>query len=334
MSDETSEPNFQDELEELPPVEPPSARFIVQLFVIPAIIVIAIVGVYTLFGRLAAGEQDWRELVTELRSANEHRRWRAALGLAQMLRNDQANEADSELSNNPEIGKALVELFEEQLAAGKTDPVIKQQVYLATTLAYLNQPRRVFPPLQKAALSEDYDRETRKAAAQSLAVLCGRANEIPQFRTELLSMPDVHEGIIDLTRDEDPLFRQTGAFILGLISEKAARERLKVLLNDSDSEVRVNAAIALARQHKTDGWPVFQEVLNKTANTTEAESVERQQIDLVVLKNTLKAVGDLENQWSEEQKQQLIGWIEPIADSHPEARIRTDAELSLQALRG
>ncbi|WP_166831466.1 HEAT repeat domain-containing protein [Thalassoroseus pseudoceratinae] len=333
MSDETSEPNSQDELEELPPVEPPSAKFIVQLFVIPAIIVIGIVGVYTLFGRLAAGEQDWRELVTELRSANEHRRWRAALGLAQMLRNDLATDSDSELSNNPEIGKALVDLFEEQLAAGKTDPVIKQQVYLATTLAYLNQPRRVIPPLQQAALTEDYDRETRKAAAQSLAVLSGRSSEVPELRTELLAVPDVVEGMIDLTHDEDALFRQTGAFILGLIPEKSTRDRLEVLLNDGDSEVRANAAIALARQQVTAGWPVFRDVLTQTANKTEPESVERQQVNLVVLKNTLKAVGDLAGKWSDAETEQLIEWIQPIADSHPESRIRTDADLALQALR-
>ena len=33
---------------DLPPVEPPSAAFIVQLFVVPAMIVIAVVGVWAL----------------------------------------------------------------------------------------------------------------------------------------------------------------------------------------------------------------------------------------------------------------------------------------------
>ncbi|MCA9118121.1 MAG: hypothetical protein KDA79_23780, partial [Planctomycetaceae bacterium] len=71
--------------EELPPVEPPSAGFIVQLFLVPGLIVAAIIGVWVLFGRIAEGRQDWRELVAELPSGNEQRRWRAALGLAQML---------------------------------------------------------------------------------------------------------------------------------------------------------------------------------------------------------------------------------------------------------
>ncbi|HLQ43503.1 MAG TPA: hypothetical protein VK137_02140, partial [Planctomycetaceae bacterium] len=48
---------------DLPPVEPPSGRFIVQLFVVPGLIVAAIVGVWLLFGKLASAEQDWQKLV-------------------------------------------------------------------------------------------------------------------------------------------------------------------------------------------------------------------------------------------------------------------------------
>ena len=67
--------------EELPPVTPPSAGFIVQLFLIPALIVMAVVAVWALFGKLADSDNDWKQLATELSSSNEHRRWRAALGL-------------------------------------------------------------------------------------------------------------------------------------------------------------------------------------------------------------------------------------------------------------
>ena len=54
----------------LPDVQPPSAGFIVQLFVVPAVIVMVIVAVYVLFGRLASGEADWRQLVTEIGRAH------------------------------------------------------------------------------------------------------------------------------------------------------------------------------------------------------------------------------------------------------------------------
>ena len=54
-------------LADLPPVEPPSARFIVQLFVVPGLIVAVIVGAWLLFGKLASAEQDWQKLVQDLK---------------------------------------------------------------------------------------------------------------------------------------------------------------------------------------------------------------------------------------------------------------------------
>ena len=62
--------------ENLPPVQPPSAGFIMQLFLVPGLIVAAVIAVWALFGKLSASEQDWRHLVAEVRSNNEHRRWR------------------------------------------------------------------------------------------------------------------------------------------------------------------------------------------------------------------------------------------------------------------
>ena len=74
--------------DDLPPVQPPSAGFIVQLFVVPGLIVLAVVAVWALFGRIAAGDQDWRKLTLELQSPNDHIRKRAMYGLAQVLDQD------------------------------------------------------------------------------------------------------------------------------------------------------------------------------------------------------------------------------------------------------
>src|SRR5258707_14265223 len=90
MSSSDPESDIAQIPEDLPPVEPPSAGFIIQLFVVPGLIVLAIVGVYLVFGKLATGGQDWREQVADLRHPNEHRGWRGGLGLAQLLTADQA----------------------------------------------------------------------------------------------------------------------------------------------------------------------------------------------------------------------------------------------------
>ena len=68
------------ELPDLPPVEAPSVGFVVQLFVIPAAVVVVVIIVWLLFGKLAGGERDPMEYVRQLRlpSAN----WRSAYELA------------------------------------------------------------------------------------------------------------------------------------------------------------------------------------------------------------------------------------------------------------
>src|SRR3954454_3077499 len=77
-------------LADLPPVEPPSAGFIVQLFVIPAVVVAVVVVVWLLFGKLAGGERDAMDYVRLLRSpdANWRAATRAAFELASLIQND------------------------------------------------------------------------------------------------------------------------------------------------------------------------------------------------------------------------------------------------------
>ena len=108
--------------EELPPVTPPSAGFIVQLFLIPALIVMAVVAVWALFGKLADSDNDWKQLATELSSSNEHRRWRAALGLAQLLQNEQIYPPRDQqpLATNPVVVDSLTQLLSESLASTTT----------------------------------------------------------------------------------------------------------------------------------------------------------------------------------------------------------------------
>src|SRR5687768_12143051 len=94
--------------EHLPPVEPPSAAFIVQLFLVPALIVAAVIGLYLLFGKLAAGDTDWRQLVSDIKSDNPNVRWRAALNLAEGLDSDESRGLDGQqLASIPEIATAL-----------------------------------------------------------------------------------------------------------------------------------------------------------------------------------------------------------------------------------
>ena len=85
---------------DLPPVEPPTAGFIAQLFLIPALIVCVLVAVYLLFGKIAGGQRSPQEYLTDLRGANEERRWLAAHELALFLQHDQKWQNDEQLAKD------------------------------------------------------------------------------------------------------------------------------------------------------------------------------------------------------------------------------------------
>lgn len=264
--------------EDLPPVKPPSAGFIVQLFLVPGLIVLVIVGVWALFGKLASNDQDWKKLLVEIKNTNTNRRWRAALGLAQMLR---ANEVDdrtnAKLSENPEIAKEICALFYDLLQShSNNESDVKQQTFLARTLGFIDQPKIVIPTLQEA-MKPEHDIDVRKNAIISLAVIVDRAktedgeNLSPQMR-EILAIPNLVDNLLPASYDSDATVRQLTAYALGQIPSKGSRDRLEVMIGDSDTHTRTNAALGLSQQNSKAGLSVFQEVLTTASESTGRDS--------------------------------------------------------------
>jgi hypothetical protein len=316
--------------DDLPPVEPPSAGFLAKLFVIPALIVLAIVGVWALFGRIAASEDNWQDLVKELRSGNEHRRWRAALGLAQMLKADQdLGDEGRSLARDPQVSGELTTLLTDQL--GRTSPTpddYKHQAFLARTLGFLDRPEIVLPALQDA-MKPTRDLDVRRNSIASIALVLGRA----QDRGESVANDALVDVLIETSDDPELSIRQLGVYSLGLAPTRAARQKLEVLAaNDrEDGTIRGNAAVGLARQGSTAGMPFFRKVLKDAA--APGTSPLAQDVELVAVTNTLKAVVSLKDVLTAEERSDVAALISPIADGHATARIRYDAKAALEELR-
>src|SRR3954451_11054457 len=110
-------------LPDLPPVEAPSAGFVVQLFVIPAVVVAVVIVVWLLFGKLAGGERDAMEYVRQLRLSSAN--WRSAFELASLIQND------ARLGSDPRLLGELTDLLSFELDHNE-NPLLTQ--YVALTL--------------------------------------------------------------------------------------------------------------------------------------------------------------------------------------------------------
>src|SRR5256885_587883 len=72
----------------LPPVEPPSAGFIIKLFVVPALIVGVVVGVVICFQWVAQSEVDVKSYLNAI-ERNANNAWQCANDLAYLLQKDE-----------------------------------------------------------------------------------------------------------------------------------------------------------------------------------------------------------------------------------------------------
>ncbi len=310
---------------DLPPVTPPSAGFILQLFVVPALIVLAVVALWTLFGRLAAGEQDWRALAQDMESTNPHIYRRAMFGMAQLLDVDRRRGTEGQqLASNPEVARSLAGLLQKQLESSRTDAdTLSTEVYLSRALGLLDVPADTLPVLNQA-LDAKFETEVRKGAVTSVAMIAGRAREAGQ-PLDSESLPN----LLAMSSDSDPSLRRAAAFTLGLFPDRSAQQQLLVLLEDAaDFMTAVNAAIALSRSDSPAGYAV----LLRAVSLPPSENPDQEQDRVLMQRNALKAISELSPQLTGEQRAALRLPIGKLAETDPRMRLRIDAQAALSAL--
>jgi HEAT repeats len=246
-------------LPDLPPVEAPSAGFVVQLFVIPAVVVLVVIIVWLLFGKLAGGERDAMEYVRQLQlpSAN----WRSAFELASLIQNDPA------IASDPKLLGELTDLLSRELdhyedPKLRDDPKLAQ--YVAHTLGVFQTLEaqalngQVVDPLVPLtrALEPKFDMTIRMAAAGSLAKQAARLEG-------KLDAPLAITALGESAADSDPDLRQLSVYALGFFDSPDAtrilRDRIRT---DEDRFVRYNAAVALGRRGDPAAETTLREMLS------------------------------------------------------------------------
>ncbi|HTN76316.1 MAG TPA: HEAT repeat domain-containing protein [Pirellulaceae bacterium] len=269
----------------LPPVQPPTAGFLVQLFLAPLLIVMIIVVVWLMFSWLAQMGSNPQDLARDIARMNDAS-WQRAYNLAELLRMPKYDylKDDHQLAN--ELGQTLTTLRNSRPdrkrdAAKETDAERKQnkdavyenRIKLEMFLCRVLGEFRVddgLPALVAAAEPDDSSDPqgfvVRSAAVQAIAL---QAKQVPPQKLQeneklmaALIETSKERGEGEFAREEYDKLRSAAAFALGLVGGEEAITRLTQMLDDGDANTRFNAATALARQGDIGALPVLEEMLD------------------------------------------------------------------------
>ncbi len=229
----------------LPPVEPPSAGFLLQLFVVPAIIVACVVLLWFTIESLArSGEQDTDSIMSGLRSSTQG--FQQAKDLADMLA---VPERYPELRTKHDLAGKIAKYLDELVDAGDdAEGAVTMRYFLVSALGEFHVDDGL-PVLVKAARS-DPERDVRRKALNAIAVLAsslGRLNPPQSLTSDALA-----DALVELANDKDELIRSETAFAIGVVAaapdaDPRLDDALRQLADDPYTDARFNAAAALAR---------------------------------------------------------------------------------------
>ncbi|HAA72865.1 MAG TPA: hypothetical protein DCE55_27245 [Planctomycetaceae bacterium] len=284
----------------LPPVEAPTAGFILQLFLIPMMIVSVIVGVWLAFTWMAHLGNDPQDLVAALRVPNESG-WQKADILAEMLRNP----SNDQLKKDVLLAENLAQVLRGQLAAGATDEKsVLMRVFVCRALGEFRV-AEALPALVEAVRTDrtTEDLLVRDAALQAIAVLARNLVAVQDAKV-LQANEQLLAALLDASRDyaeegggsERAKIRSAAAYTLGVVGGQNARDRLGEMLQDAFPNARYNAAIGLCRHGDTRAVPVLLAMLdaqNSQVVEGEVSDSERDRKRSLVMMNAIRAAGRL-----------------------------------------
>jgi HEAT repeat protein len=312
----------------LPPVEPPSAGFIIQLFVIPALIVLLIVSVWLAFNWLVRAASSPEDVVKGLEHGPSVARWQRASELADMLRNKRFAKFKQDGKSAADLARLL---DREILTAGMKEDDVEFRKYLARALGEF-QVQQGTEALVKAATTNRDPREqkVRDGALQAIAV---RAYNLQQLKPpQQIENPQVESTLLRLAEDEDPLIRFQTAYALGKIGTPAALGRLEVMVDDPDADTRYNAAVALAHRGNAKAIETLTEMLDLEEHAAAVREKDDKNVALVrsvIVHTAIEAALELAKQNPQADLTPVVEALDQIVQA--DASQLTKAQLPGQA---
>jgi HEAT repeat protein len=217
-------------------------------FVLPALVFVGWSSWRLFQGLLHPKPSDVFSKIEDIRTARSTGdRWQAAYGMSQAL---QKMIRDKEIAAlEPEKKDLLYREIGELLETHAKDARLKK--YLLLTLGQMGEaPGLVF--LEKHL--QDADAEVRFYSAWGFLDLMTKN---PSFVT-----PDRVKAVGEWTTNPDPAIRKISASWLVQQKDPSVLAKVEGLLADGDTEVRWNAAVALASEGRASAAPVLKEVFD------------------------------------------------------------------------
>jgi HEAT repeat protein len=324
----------------LPPVEQPSARFIIQLFVVPALIVILVLSVWLAFNWLVRStEKDPNQLIAAIEQGPGVARWQRAQELAQRLQDKHY----PEFRQSHEAARELARMLNREIdQAQKADEDIAFRKYLVSALGEFDVEEGTDALLKAAKTNRDSaDQKVRDAAIQALAVRIYNVSKLdPPVQ---LATPELEPTLLELAADTDPVIRFQAAYALGHLGTPAAIKQLQVMVNDPDASTRYNAAVALAHRGDVKSIDTLTEMLdmNEQAGVRDESEEGKPFKRTVIIVSAIDAAHALARQNPKANLAPIIKALEEIASADKETlrkanvseRVAVDAKVALGLLK-
>jgi HEAT repeat protein len=227
----------------------------VQFFLIPLAVVAITVTVYVGFRSLMTDDRRAPDYLSELRTGGSDRRWPAAYELSRLM-------ADPKVRADRSLAPALVNAFER---AKEDDPRVRR--YLALALGRLDPP---LPPAAIDVLMKSLDEPDQAWSPDLLSRIAGWSDiEVGEARISTIWALG-SSGDASVVPRLQPLYGSTDAgirkivvYALGALPGDVQVVTLRKALQDPTSDVRWNAAVALARHGNHEGVPVLRQMLDR-----------------------------------------------------------------------
>jgi hypothetical protein len=314
----------------LPPIEPPSAGFLIQLFLVPGLIVLMILMVWLALNWLARGSDDLYQLIERMKVPSVNR-FQYAHQLATALGSPRHDHFKADSRPAQDLAKILAAEIE---AGELRDEPLNLRIFLCRALGEMHVDDGM-DVLLRAATTQRSQKEldVRTAAVAAIAIRAERASRGPAPKR--LQDPQLHDALLRLADDPQPLVRSFTAMALPWLGTPSSIAKLEEMLHDSDTNARYNAALNLARLGNVHSASVLEEMLDPeqaVALESETQPSDRALKQATILVNALRAVKMLAEHNPDADLTRLMQSIEELESSNVQFPIRVQAREVLNQL--